>query len=230
MKLTHRSTQTLNALLPSYLNNTLSAVEQRRVEEWLRCEPRARAEMEAWQRLRAIVHNQPSSLPSAAIKRRLMTRIQTAPKFSRAARWLPWTSGVVFAVIVSIVLWIILQPGIGLKWSVSDANMSSFRIYRAPSGSTDFSVVREIPAQPGIQEYTYIDTSLSLNPNYIYRVEGESSSLEASSPTITANAQEVMQNQLIILLISLITGLSSIILSRYWLEVRSGRLLHQLIG
>jgi hypothetical protein len=228
MSILHRSDHTLNALLPAYLNHTLSVSEQRSVEEWLRRDPQARAELAAWQQLRARVIDQPHGAPSAVSKRKLMARLQTAPKPSVATRWLPWTSGLVLAALVLMMLWLTIQPGIGLQWSVADGDVSSFRIYRAASGSNDFTVVREIPAQPGIHDYTYIDTSLSLNPDYVYRVEGRQGELAASSPMITASAQEVMRNQLIILSISLIAGLSGVLLGQYWLEIRSSHALHRM--
>jgi len=230
MKVTHRSDQSLNTLLPGYLNHTLSTSEQRSVEEWLRRAPQARAELAAWQQLHAGVIDQPHRAPSAASKRKLMARLQTAPKPSTARRWVPWTSGLVLAVLVLMALWLTIRPGIGLHWSVVDGNVSSFRIYRAPSGSDDFAVVRDIPAQPGIQDYTYIDTSLSLNPDYVYRVEGRQGELAASSPRITASALEATRNQLLILSISLIAGLSGVMLGQYWLEIRSSHALHRMAG
>jgi hypothetical protein len=230
MKVLHQSDQTLSLLLPAYLNHTLSVSEQRSVEEWLRRDPQARAELTAWQQLRAGVIDQPHTVPSATSKRKLMARLQAAPKPSIATRWLPWTSGLVLAALVLIVLWLTIQPGIGLQWSIADGSVSSFRIYRAPSGSNDFTVVRDIPAQPGIHDYTYIDTSLSLNPDYVYRVEGRQGELAATSPTITASAQEVMRNQLIILSISLIAGLSGVMLGQYWLEIQSSHRLHRMAG
>lgn len=231
MKVLHPTDHLLNPLLPAYLNHTLSASEQRSVEEWLRRDPQARIELAVWQQLRAGVIDQPRSTPSAANKRKLLARLQTAPKSSIAAtRWLPWTSGLVLAAFVLLALWLTVQPGIGLQWSVADGDVSSFRIYRAASGSNEFTLVRDIPAQPGIHDYAYIDTSLSLNPDYVYRIEGRQGELAASSPTITASALEAMRNQLIILSISLIAGLSGVLLGQYWLEIRSSHALHRMAG
>jgi hypothetical protein len=121
-------------------------------------------------------------------------------------RWLPVLSGAVLAVLALLLLWNVVQPGIGLQWTVNGAVPVAFRVYRAPAGSDRFEIVREIPAQSGIVDYTYVDTALWPGQAYRYRVEAVNA--EAASATISANGTDVLPTQLAIVLSSLLLGIA----------------------
>jgi hypothetical protein len=131
--------------------------------------------------------------------------------------WLAWAWGAAMTAAVLILLWATVQPGIALQWSVSDGGLTGFRVYRAPAGSANFGLLRQVPARPDARQYTYVDTLLVPGQTYVYRVEavGQSGPL-AASPTITGNALTALPYQLAILLTSLIAGYVAVMLARQW--------------
>lgn len=213
--------KTLHELVPAYLNRTLSVSEHCAVEDWLRRDLGARTELMAWQQLRNAAIDQPKTAPAPAVKQRLMARTRTLPQASSLAQWLPWACGAVLAALVLIALWIVIQPGIGLQWSVTRGSPSGFKIYRAPVGSSDFDVVHEVPAQPDTQNYTYVDTPILPNQSYVYRVDSLEQDQSTQSQTVAVSTQVALVDQLMMLLTSLIIGCNIAIFVRYRLQLNS---------
>ncbi|HTP07321.1 MAG TPA: hypothetical protein VMP08_03675 [Anaerolineae bacterium] len=194
-----RTSSPVTDLLPWYLNRTLPAADQPVGAEQARQAPQCLA---SWQAVRSAALSQPTHVPPLAVRQRVLA--QTRAK--RTPRWLPLLSGVILAVLALVLLWNVVQPGIGLQWSVDGPVPAAFRIYRAPVGSQRFEFVREVPAQAGITNYTYVDTTLWPGQTYQYRVEAVSA--EMASATIAANGDEVLPTQLAIVFSSLLIGLA----------------------
>jgi hypothetical protein len=128
---------------------------------------------------------------------------------------LAWGTAVALAVLV--VLWTLLQPGIQLQWAVDGGTPAAFRIYRAPAGSADFGLLGEVPAEPAVQAYSYVDARLWPAQTYMYRVEAVGAEGEAAaSRAITADARTVLPAQLAILLTSLIVGCAAVVVVQRW--------------
>jgi hypothetical protein len=90
-------------------------------------------------------------------------------------------------------------------WSVSDSPLTAFRVYRVPVGGADFELLSEVPAQPDVQQYTYVDAHLLPGQSYVYVVEGLGvEGQSAFSQAITVNALEALPGQLAILVASLV--------------------------
>jgi hypothetical protein len=195
-----RTSSSVTDILPWYLNHSLSEREQLAAEELARQSPQ---QLAAWQAVRSAALSQPTRVPSATARQRVLA--QTRVK-ARTPRWLPVLSGAVLAVLALLLLWNVVQPGIGLQWSVAGTVPAAFRVYRAPAGSDRFEFVREVPAQAGIMDYTYVDTALWPGQEYQYRVEAVNA--ETASATIAANGAEVLPAQLAIVFSSLLIGLA----------------------
>jgi hypothetical protein len=116
------------------------------------------------------------------------------------------------AVLTLAVLWNVIQPGIGLQWSVNGSVPAAFRVYRAPLGSDRFEIVREVPARPNTLDYSFIDTTLWPGQAYQYRIEAINH--EAMSATIAASGSDVLPLQLAIVFSSLLIGLAAVIALR----------------
>ena len=196
-------------LLPWYLNHSLPAAERPAAEEQAR---RSSQTLSAWHAVRSAALSQPSRLPPAAVRQRVLAQARTAFRARRTPRWLPVLSGAIFALLALLLLWNVVQPGIGLQWSVNGAVPAAFRVYRAPAGSNRFEFLREIPAQSGIMDYSYVDTTLWPGQMYQYRVEAVND--RGASATIAANGAEVLPAQLAIVLSSLLIGISGAYLLR----------------
>ena len=196
-------------LLPWYLNRSLPAADRPAAEEQAR---RSSQTLSAWQAVRLAALSQPSRLPPAAVRQRVLAQTQAAGRARRTPRGLHLLSGTVFTVLALLLLWNVVQPGIGLQWSVNGAVPTAFRVYRAPAGSDRFEILREIPAQSGIMDYSYVDTALWPGQDYQYRVEAVND--QAASATIAANGVEVLPAQLAIVFSSLLIGVSGAFLLR----------------
>jgi len=199
-------------LLPWAVNHSLTEAEQRAVEEAMRQQPHPTRELShAWEQVRTATLSQPQRAPAPAVRQRVLAqaRTQRAPTpFGALPRWVPMLSGAFLALVTLAVLWAVMQPGIGLQWSVnSGAAPAAFRIYRAPLGSDRFEVVREVPARPDTLDYSFTDTTLWPGQAYQYRIEAVNH--EASSATIAASGSGVLPLQLAIVVSSLLIGLAA---------------------
>ena len=190
-------------LLPWYLNHSLPAAEQPAAEEQVR---RSSQMLSAWHAVRMAALSQPSRPAPIEVRQRVLAQARTGFVARRMPRWFFVLSGAILAALTLLLLWNVVQPGIGLQWSVNSAAPTVFRVYRAPASSQRFEVVREIPAQPGIVNYTYVDTALWPGQTYQYRVEAVSD--HAASATVAANGAEVLPTQLAIVLSSLLIGMA----------------------
>ncbi len=190
-------------LLPWHLNHSLPAAERPAAEEqaW-----RSARTVSAWQAVRLAALSPPSRLPPAAVRQRVLTQARTTIPASRMPRWLPVLSGAIFALLALLLLWSVVQPGIGLQWSVNGAVPATFRVYRAPAGSDRFEILREIPAKSGIMNYSYVDTALWPGQRYEYRVEAVND--RQASATIAASGAEILPAQLAIVISSLLIGVA----------------------
>ena len=218
-----RISHPVDDLLPWHLNHSLPAAERPEAEEQAQ---RSSQQWHAWQAVRAAALSQPSRVPPAAVRQRVLAQARAMSRARRMPRWLPMLSGAVVAVLALLLLWNVMQPGIGLQWSVNGAVPVAFRVYRAPAGSDRFEILSEIPARAGVMDYSYVDTALWPGQAYQYRVEGVSA--DAVSETISANGLDVLPAQIAIALSSLLVGITAIIVLRQLARVsfRARRLAH----
>jgi hypothetical protein len=202
-------------LLPWYVNQTLDTEERQRVERWLRIHPAAGRRVNVWQQVRAAAQSEPRPELPSRLRRQILAQLQAAPRATPQTRWLPWLSGAALALLALIVLWNVIQPGIGLQWSVNGATPAAFRIFRAPLGSDRFELVGEVRARSGEQDYTYVDTAQWLGQTYQYRVETVNRA--AVSDTIPVSGWDLLPTQLAIVLSSILLGAAA----AYMLQQRS---------
>ena len=207
-------------LLPWHINGTAAPGEQQTADEAVQRYP---AEVAIWQVVQTAVLSQPQRAPSATVRRQIMSLTRRPQPSLWRTRWLPALSGLTLTVLALLVLWNVIRPGIGLQWSISGDLPAAFQIYRAPLGSDRFAIVREIPAQPDSQTYTFVDMALWPGQIYQYRVvatgvgatdvaatEGAVYlSTTAVSATIAADGAEALPIQLIVVLSSLLLGLTA---------------------
>ena len=196
--------------MPWYVNGTLSAAQRRAVKRQRDHLPEIAAELAEWQRLHTAVRTQPQQKPAPAVWQRVMAKVGPSRSTQRQAAALPrltWAWGGALALAIMLLLWIGIQPGIVLRWSVDGTPLTAFRVYRAAAGSTDFELVREVPAQVDARQYTYVDPLPVPGQTYVYRVEGVGpDSRSTYSQAVAASAIEALPGQLAILLTGLLGG------------------------
>jgi hypothetical protein len=205
--------QNPDTLLPWYANRTLSATERATVETWLKTRPAAMAQLAAVDSLRSAISAQPGIAPSPAVRRQLLARLKTgrrAPaRLARSAWWL----GSVVAVVLLVALWMVVQPGIALQWSVAGNGASAYRVYRAPAESEEFSLLSEVPAQVDTRAYTFTDVTSLPGQTYTYVVEMMTNNGQSlASQAVIGRGLDVLPAQLALVLTSLVAGATTMLL------------------
>ena len=213
------SYKALEALLPGYLNQTLSAAEQEAVVQGLQEDPRLNEALQEWQGTQRTVQAQALHHPPAAVKEQLMARVRACnlPQRQVTPAWFVRAWGVTLGITTLLLLWVILQPGIQLQWSVQQGQAAAFRIYRAPAGSADFTLLHESANPPVAQTYRFVDTDLWRGRAYAYRIvalgpEGQ----RVFSNEVTTDAFTALPGQLAVILTSMIIGYSAVKLIEQW--------------
>jgi hypothetical protein len=110
------------------------------------------------------------------------------------------------SLVVLVLLWAVVRPGIVLQWEVNTGPVTTFRIYRAPVGSADFELVREVAAAPGERVYTYVDPRALPGRTYVYQVEGVGAAGLVRSGAVTISGLEALPGQVAVILIGLTVG------------------------
>lgn len=202
--MTRKNSVVPSDLLPWYVNHSRPADDLLAADETAQGHP---AQLADWRLIQAAALSQPQRVPPAAVRQRLLAQTRVPVKRWTPARWLPGFSGLALAILTLVTLWNVMRPGIGLQWTVSGDAPAAFRIYRAPLGSDRFEVVSEVPARPGMLDYTFIDMALWPGQTYQYRVTEVKHNI--ISATIAASSASALPVQLAILLSSVALGLTA---------------------
>ena len=196
-------------LLPWQVNHTLSAADSERVTAWLETRPEAGRQLAALKELRSAAHAQVWLPPSPVVRRQILAQIPARRHSTRLAG----VAGLVATLVLLIVLWAIVQPGITLRWSVTGIGAHTYRIYRAPANTSEFSLIGEISARNDVQTYSYTDLSLLPQQTYTYQIEAVTNDGNITfSPLATGYGQAVFPVQLTLILISVLVGLAAMLI------------------
>ena len=205
------------ALLPWYVNNTLPVAELAAVETWLKTQPGAAERLAAIHDLRSAIDTQPQLSPSPLVRQQLLAQIKTrqqAPR--RLARRMPrpmWLVGPAVALVLLVALWMVVQPGIALQWSVAGTGASAYRVYRAPVNSEEFNLLGEIPARSDALAYSFTDITSLPGQTYNYVIEAVTQSGQtALSPLAVGRGLDILPAQLALILTSLVAGTAAMLL------------------
>jgi hypothetical protein len=213
MMFKHHSKPNPATLLPWYVNQTLPDTEREVVEEWLKTQPHAAEELAVVNELRSGVSAQPKLSPSPLVRQQLLAQINSRQPAPRRLARPAWLIGSVVSVILLLVLWVVVQPGIALEWSVAGTGANTYRVYRAPVDSEEFSLLGEIPAQRNAQAYSFTDITSLPGQTYTYVVEAITSNGQSTlSPLAVGRGLDVLPAQLALILTSLVAGVVAMLL------------------
>lgn len=126
------------------------------------------------QKLVRILSQRSLKSPSPRVWQSIISRISLPDSQANKASYLVWVrmGSVLIGLMIVMVLWLTVQPGVVLQWSVEGNPPTTFRIYRALEGAQDYRLIHEVQAPVGMAEYQYIDTRLVPGRLYSYRIEG----------------------------------------------------------
>ncbi len=202
----------LESWIPLYLNGRLAAEQRRILEEWLQSDEQANRELESWREVRAAVMDRPHHKPNdevwTGLADRLDRELQSVSGRRVKVSFASLVSGIVFMVLSLLLLWLIIRPGILLQWTISEPAVVNYRIYRAPANSGMFSLVEELPGNPGLRNYSYLDSLFVPGLQYIYRVDGMDAANKALfSQAVLSSTAGALPGQAAILVASALVGL-----------------------
>jgi hypothetical protein len=202
-----------DTLLPWYANHTLSATERATVETWLKTQPGATAQLAAVDGLRSAINAQPGIAPSPAVRRQLLARLKTERRAPAQLARSAWWIGSAVAVVLLVTLWVVVQPGIALQWSVAGSGARAYRVYRAPADSEEFNLISEVPAQVDTRAYTFTDVTSLPGQTYTYVVEVVTNNGQSLvSQTVIGRGLEALPAQLALILTSVVAGTAVMLL------------------
>lgn len=228
-----KAQHSLREKFPWYVNHSLSSQEQDEVKNTINQDAQARSEIEAWQQIRSAMISLPQQVPSPLVRQRVMTLIHSPISGKKQASQWGWSflAGALLTFSMLILLWLALRPGVVLQWSLERDGMTSYRIYRASLGSSQFELIKEIPARADRQQYSFVDAFVLPGRNYVYRVEGvRSDGVTSLSPIVTGGSRDVIPGQLSVIMTSLIVGYGIVIFLRNWMLIVKLRSLEHLTG
>jgi hypothetical protein len=194
--------RTMRGYLPAFLNGTLDPVRRRIVSMLIQRDESMKNEVHRLMLLRSSVRAQPVLTPDPGVLRRIKesashTNRQTSLKWRPA---LLWSAVIGVLAAAALLLWQALPPGLEISWSLAGQTPDSFRIYRAPVGSSqsgDFSLIGELPAQEGVARYDYTDLRLLPGQQYRYQVQAvDSLGNMVTSEAMIGDALDALPRQL----------------------------------
>ena len=193
-----------NLLLPWYINETLSESEKIAVQNLINHHPKSLDDYQITQRISNILQAQESLSPSNRVKNHLLNTVHNQPVSSKNTIH-PWLWSGPITLLIFIVLWLVVQPGTLLQWSINGISPESFLIYRAPEGSTQFVLIDELPAIPSQPSYQYADILVVPGQTYQYLIEVRDLYGNTTRSQATTNdAQMALAAQIALLLTSFI--------------------------
>ncbi|MDX9955555.1 MAG: hypothetical protein RBT75_15755 [Anaerolineae bacterium] len=213
------SIKKLESYLPWYVNRTLTAAANQKVTQGLQENPELGHSLQEWETVQSLVKKQPLQQPSPAVQERLMARVRACnlPQRNIIPLWFSRAWGITLAITALLFLWVMLQPGVQLQWSVNQAQIAAFNIYRAPAGSVDFALLYAATDPPRAREYRFVDTALWNGRAHSYRIVALGAEGQALfSNEVMTGAHTALPGQLAVILTSIIIGYGAVMLIENW--------------
>jgi hypothetical protein len=193
--------------LPAYVNGTLGSAQLWILERWLARDSALQAEVDELRGFRSIMQDQALINPDPSV----LVRVKSATAGERIQPRVNWQPSLVWPMIIAllavaaVLFWRALPPGLEISWSLDGPVPESFKVYRAPVDSSSgdgFSLIGELPAQPGVDNYGYTDLRLVPGQQFLYQVEAvDGSGNTVTSKALTGNSLEALPRQVFFLTI-----------------------------
>jgi len=200
-------------LIPWYLNGTLSEKELDEVDDFVTNDPEGKFALDEWMRIRLLVHSEERKLPPEGIEVRIFDRIRSQSA-EQLGLFHPYALGL--SLVILVLLWAIIRPGVILRWKVADDEIISFRIFRSEQSGNNYRFLDELPVGDSGTVYSYVDLFIWPLNDYIYYVEGINATGSSSiSQVISSPALIALPGQLALICASFFIGYGIVLLIRY---------------
>jgi len=190
-------------LLPWYVNGTLSEREMRVVDQYLRQNPRAMEDVDAYRQYQLRMKSWEQRQPPSRLSAEALCRAR-APR-TAGISWLhPYAWGA--ALMILVLLWLVVRPGVVLEWDGARGDVNEFYVYRTVEDG-EFQRIGTVPVSAEMQKYTYVDTMLFPWESYTYVVQGvQGESVRALSGSVERDALAVLPVQFMLVALSVVLG------------------------
>ena len=195
----------VSGYLPAYVNGTLGPLKRRFLDRWLARDAELQDELNGLSDLRSVMRSQTVVAPDTSVWLGIKAATAGAREQPRIA-WRPslvWPIVIVALAAAAILLWRALPPGLEISWSLDGPAPQTFKVYRAPvdsSSGDEFSLIGELPAQTGVDQYDYTDLRLVPGQQFLYQVEAiDDSGNTVTSRALAGNSLEALPRQVLYL-------------------------------
>ena len=148
-------------------------------------------------------------LPPEEVEARLLDRIRSQSS-EQLGILHPYALGL--SLVILVLLWAIVRPGVFLSWHVAGGEVTSFRIYRSEANGRNYQMLDEVPAEVATTGYTYVDLFAWPFREYVYYVEGMNQSVSLGTSKVTTSpALIALPGQVALVFASFISGYGLII-------------------
>ena len=203
----------LMELIPWYLNGTLTGAELEAVENFVLHDPQGKAALAKYQRLRLLFRPEDLKHPPDGVEERLFDRIRSQSS-EQLGILHPYALGL--SMVILVLLWVIIRPGVILNWRVAGGEVTSFKVYRANADGSKLLMLDEVPAEEVMTQYSYVDLFAWPFKAYVYSVEGMNRSTSLGTSIVTTSpAMIALPGQVALICASFISGYGLILLIRY---------------
>lgn len=200
-------------LIPWYLNGTLEGKELEDVDDFVHNDPEGQAALDEWKQVHRLIHTEAQKNPPAGIEEQIFDRIRSQ-SFAQLGIFHPYALSLSFVILA--LFWAIFRPGVILQWSISDNQITSFRIYRSEVDGSNYRLLDEIPANAADPICSYVDLFILPMKEYVYYVEGVNlRGTSGISQVISSPALVALPGQLSLLFASFFIGYGVVLLIRY---------------
>ena len=202
----------LISLIPFYLNGTLRGSELLEVEYFVNNDPEGKLALEEWHKVSTLVREQEDHCPPRDAESKLFSRIRSQ-SMEQLEIFHPYA--LVLSMVMLVLLWLTIRPGVELNWTIHNSNVTSFKVYRSSVEGSNYRLLDEIPVEKSDGDYSYIDIFYWPFEQYIYYIEGmRSQDSLGVSQVVADNSWLALPGQLVIICASLTIGYGVIMLIR----------------
>lgn len=199
-----RNNKAVRRLIPWYVNGTLPENEQLVVEEAINCDRQLGDVLAEWEGIVKLIKAQPVYQPKDDIEKQLLARIDQPFVFPRRPLH---GYALLFTILFLCVLWLVVRPGIVLKWSSRSNLVNVYRVYRTVDNYESRKLVYEVASKVPNSDYSYIDATIFPWQSCSYMVEGiYQGKVGEFSQTLSSSAIKVLPIQMALVGISVVLG------------------------
>jgi hypothetical protein len=169
-----------------------------------------------WETVRDAVAGQSEATPSSSVERALLAkiRVREAEQLAPPPSWWTWAWGVAVALLVTIILWATLNPGLVVEWEAQTDTTVAFQLLRSSGGTEVFQTLQTFEANQSGERYQYVDLYVWPGQTYVYQVEAHADGRLIDERTLVVPGHVALPGQLAVVITGIMVGYEAVVLVR----------------